>query len=247
MAALRITLLTVLFGAGPAWSEPSPVAASEHATSNTPPGDDGGLLVFRDVASQALLERTHDPRRLIHTTGVLIELGPADDGKFWDAYIGKYPLSLTGCCLEPDTVLKPQRRGRAIIVESVPSSDLAVGDIVSIKVGPDHAVFTHRIVRLVERPDGLWIDTKGDANRDPDPSITPASAVIGRVAVSIPRLGYLVAALSSPSGTGMVLGLAGLLLALAMLISPNAQSDRGSSLGRSSRGRSHVPDSLKPA
>ena len=155
---------------------------------------------------------------------------------------GRTVMVVNGPSMEPAIGL-----GAAVIVESVPSSDLAVGDIVSIKVGPDHAVFTHRIIRLVERPDGLWIETKGDANRDPDPSITPASAVIGHVAVSIPRLGYLVAALSSPSGTGMVLGLAGLLLALAMLISPNAPADRGSSLGRSSRGRSHAPDSLKPA
>ncbi len=155
---------------------------------------------------------------------------------------GRTVMVVNGPSMEPAVGV-----GAAVIVESVPSYDLAVGDIVSIKVGPDHAVFTHRIVRLVERPDGLWIETKGDANRDPDPSITPASAVIGRVAVSVPRLGYLVTALSSPSGTGMVLGLAGLFLALAMLISPNAQSDRGSSLGRSSRGRSHVPEGLKPA
>lgn len=154
---------------------------------------------------------------------------------------GRLVLVVSGPSMEPAIGL-----GAAVVTETVPSSDLAVGDIVSMKVGPDRAVFTHRIIRLVERPDGLWVETKGDANRDPDPSITPASAVIGRVAVSVPRLGYLVTALSSPSGTGTVLGFAGLLLALAMLISPSAGPNR-SSPDRSRRGRPQVPEGLKPA
>ncbi|MEO8469631.1 MAG: signal peptidase I [Chloroflexota bacterium] len=155
---------------------------------------------------------------------------------------GRAVMVVSGPSMEPAIGL-----GAAVITERVAPSVLAIGDVVSMKVGPDRAVFTHRIVRLVERPDGLWIETKGDANRNPDPSITPASAVIGRVTVSIPRLGYLVAAISSPSGTGTVLGFAGLLLALAMLISPSAGSNRASSPGRSSRGRPQVPEGLKPA
>lgn len=155
---------------------------------------------------------------------------------------GRTVMVVSGPSMEPTVGL-----GAAVIAERVRATDLTVGDIVSIKVGPEHAVFTHRIIRLVERPDGLWIETKGDANRDPDPSITPASAVIGRVAVSVPRLGYLVAALSSPSGTGTVLGLAGLLLAIAMLISPSSGSNRASSRGGADRRGSHVPESLTTA
>lgn len=155
---------------------------------------------------------------------------------------GRLVMVVSGPSMEPAVGL-----GAAVIAETVAPSDLAVGDTVSMKVGPDRAVFTHRIIRLVERPDGLWIETKGDANRDADPSITPASAVIGRVAVSVPRLGYLVTALSSPSGTGTVLGFAGLLLALAMLISPSAGPTRTTSPDRSRRGRSGAPEGLKPA
>ena len=155
---------------------------------------------------------------------------------------GRTVMVVSGPSMEPAIGL-----GAAVVAERVASSDLAVGDVVSMKIGPDHAVFTHRIIRLVERPDGLWIETKGDANREPDPSITPASAVIGRVVIAVPRLGYLVAALSSPSGTGTVLGLAGLLLALAMLISPSSGPNRASSPDRSRRGRSHLPEGMKPA
>ena len=108
--------------------------------------------------------------------------------------------------------------GSAIVIEPVPISSLAVGDIVTVKVGPDQAIFTHRISRLVHRPDGLWIETKGDANASADASIIPATSVQGRLLVAVPRLGYVVAALSQPSGLAAALGAAGVLLALIMLL-----------------------------
>ncbi len=76
--------------------------------------------------------------------------------------------------------------GAAVIVEPVAPADLAVGDIVSLRSGPQRAVFTHRIIRIADRDGEVWIETQGDANDAPDPSITPATAVIGRVAVIIP-------------------------------------------------------------
>jgi signal peptidase len=97
------------------------------------------------------------------------------------------------------------RVGSVVIDEPVAAGRLAVGDVVSLKVGPQQAVFTHRITRVVERDGGLWIETKGDANRTIDPSLVPASAVIGRVAVVIPLLGYVVQMLGTLSGLGLLL------------------------------------------
>jgi signal peptidase len=125
------------------------------------------------------------------------------------ALTGRTVLIVSGPSMEPTI-----GRGTAIIIEPVPVDLLEVGDVVSIRVGPQQAVFTHRIVRLADRPDGLWIETRGDANDAPDPSIVPASAVMGRVVVAVPSLGYLLTALSSSAGLGLVAGLAGLLLAL---------------------------------
>lgn len=155
---------------------------------------------------------------------------------------GRTVMVVSGPSMEPAMGL-----GSAVVVERVAPTDLDVGDVVSMKVGPDQAVFTHRIIRIVQRPDGVWIETRGDANPDPDPSITPASAVIGRVIVTVPRLGYLVAALSTPSGTGVVLGLAGVLLALAMLISPSVVAGGRPSPVRSPGSPSSLPDRMKPA
>ena len=108
--------------------------------------------------------------------------------------------------------------GSAVIVQPIPISSLRVGDIVTIEVGPEHAIFTHRITRLVDRADGLWIETKGDANATPDPTIIPATSVKGRVQVVAPAVGYAIAALSRPEGFAAALGVAGILLAMIMLL-----------------------------
>jgi signal peptidase len=108
--------------------------------------------------------------------------------------------------------------GAAVVAFPVAAQDLRTEQVISVRVGPQKAVFTHRIIRIVEREDGLWLATQGDANPEPDPSLVPASAVIGRVDWQIPDLGFLIALLSSISGVAFVLSLAGFLLAGAWLL-----------------------------
>ncbi len=100
----------------------------------------------------------------------------------------------------------------------VASASLAVGDVVSLKAGPKQAVFTHRITRLVPRDDGLWIETKGDNNATIDPSLVPATAVIGRVQMVIPMLGFLVQVLSTASGLALLFMSGAVLLGLAFAL-----------------------------
>jgi len=128
-------------------------------------------------------------------------------------------------------------QGSAIVVEPVDPGELRVGDLVSMRVGPDRAVFTHRIVRIVEGADGLRLETKGDANAAPDPVLVPASAVIGRVMLTISVIGYVIAALSTSTGLLLAGGLAGVLLALILLL-------EGAETGASSRRRSPGAASL---
>jgi signal peptidase len=104
--------------------------------------------------------------------------------------------------------------GDAIVVEQVEPARLAVGDVVSLRTGPEHAVYTHRIVRIAERDGQIWIETRGDANELADPSITPASAVVGRVTGVVPVAGYLLALLSVPVGVVFVLATGALLITL---------------------------------
>ena len=108
--------------------------------------------------------------------------------------------------------------GALVVANPVDPAALAVGDVVSIRVGPEQAVFTHRISRVVLHQGEIWIETKGDANAEPDPAIIPASAVIGRVSAAVPLLGYLVALLSTLSGALLLVGVAGALLMGAWIL-----------------------------
>jgi signal peptidase len=108
--------------------------------------------------------------------------------------------------------------GAVVIATPVAEGVLAVGDVASIKVGEKQAIFTHRITRLVDRDGAVWIQTKGDANEDEDPSIIPATAVIGRVGVTLPYAGYAVRLLSTAQGVLFLLALAVLTLAGAWLL-----------------------------
>jgi signal peptidase len=122
---------------------------------------------------------------------------------------GRTTLAVAGGSMEPAIHL-----GSAIVVEPVDAHSLAVGDVVSLRSGPNRAVFSHRIIRVVDRDGTVWIETKGDANAAADPSLTPASQVIGRASVTIPGAGYLIALLSSLHGIVFVVSL-GLVLILA--------------------------------
>jgi len=126
---------------------------------------------------------------------------------------GRETLAIGGRSMEPSIPL-----GSAIVIAPVDPATLAVGDVVSMRVTEANAIFTHRIEAVVDRSDGRYIRTKGDANAEADPTLVPASAIMGRVELSVPYLGYLLALLSVPAGVIFVVGLAATLLAIAWLL-----------------------------
>ena len=127
--------------------------------------------------------------------------------------IGRQSIVIGGGSMEPAVGL-----GAAIVVRPVAAADLAIGDIVSMQVGAARTTFTHRVVDVVDRADGRWIRTKGDANAQPDPTLVPVTDVIGRVELVIPLAGYLITLLSLPMGAMFVIGLAATMLAMAWLL-----------------------------
>src|SRR5215207_1864193 len=126
---------------------------------------------------------------------------------------GRQTIVVGGSSMEPAIAL-----GAAIIVRPLAAADLAVGDIVSLHAGEDHALYTHRIVEIVDRDDGRWFRTKGDANAVADPTLVHASSVVGRTEFAIPFAGYLLALLSIPAGILFILGVAATLLAAVWLL-----------------------------
>ena len=132
---------------------------------------------------------------------------------------GRTTLVVQGQSMEPAIQL-----GAAIVAAPVDPAELHVNDIVSMRVGAGRAVVTHRIIRIVEHDGAIWIETKGDANPSADPSIIPATDVIGRVDLVVPDLGYLLALLSTGSGIALAIGLAGALLAARAFVGTFAPS-----------------------
>ena len=97
--------------------------------------------------------------------------------------------------------------GAAVIVEPVAPRDLAVGDIVSLRSGPSAPSSPTGSSASPSATAQVWIETKGDANATADPSMTPASAVIGRVVVDDPVRRLPRRLLSIPSGVLFVIAL----------------------------------------
>src|SRR5262245_25895831 len=127
---------------------------------------------------------------------------------------GRTTLIIGGGSMEPAIHM-----GTAVVVDPVVATEIRIGDVVSLRTGPDlTAIFTHRVTRIVERDGIPWVETKGDANAAADPSITSTQHVIGRVSAAIPYAGYLLALLSVPSGVLFVVFLAAVLLTLTWLL-----------------------------
>jgi signal peptidase len=126
---------------------------------------------------------------------------------------GRTTLVVAGGSMEPAISL-----GSAIVVEPVDPRSLAVGDVVSLRSGSQRAIFSHRVIRVVDRDGTVWIETKGDANAAADPSLTPAGQVIGRASVTVPGAGYLIALMSSLHGIVFVVSLGLVLLIAASIV-----------------------------
>jgi len=105
----------------------------------------------------------------------------------------------------------------SILAERPPAGVAAAGDVVTMEM-PNGATITHRVTRVVERDGGTWLETRGDANGEPDPALVPASAVSGIVTFHIPVAGFMLAVLGLPTGVACILmTLVALLFAIWLL------------------------------
>jgi signal peptidase len=109
--------------------------------------------------------------------------------------------------------------GRGAFVLALPAGAVgyAVGDVVTVQQGGG-TPYTHRITRLADLAGIAHVETKGDANAAPDPAIVPTAAIIGRVAISIPLLGYLVMLLATAAGLAGFLAVCATMLILVWVI-----------------------------
>jgi signal peptidase len=82
--------------------------------------------------------------------------------------------------------------GSLAFVKSVPATEIERGDVITFTdpYQPERLV-THRVVEVVERPEGgLAYRTKGDANEHRDPWAIALPPQAGRTAFDVPYVGY---------------------------------------------------------
>jgi len=97
------------------------------------------------------------------------------------------------------TVLTPSMtpsilEGSVVFVKLMAPSELKEGDIITYSASKDgKIVVTHRIEEIINDEDGLRFITKGDANNSTDLNPVLSSQVIGKVNLSIPYLGNILA------------------------------------------------------
>jgi signal peptidase len=108
--------------------------------------------------------------------------------------LGHELIVVRGGSMEPAIGL-----GSVIDIVHVQPADLRPGDVVTLKDAAG-TLLSHRVNRVVSLPDGIYIETKGDANATPEAVLVPASQVVGRVDASIPKLGYVLYLLTLPTG-----------------------------------------------
>lgn len=107
--------------------------------------------------------------------------------------------------------------GDVVFVSDVDPETIEVGDVVTYAPSGEPLSsqgdrITHRVVDVVEREDGQYFETKGDANDSPDAALVPASHVVGRIVFHVPLLGHLVVA------AGTRLGIIALVVAPALTL-----------------------------
>ena len=98
--------------------------------------------------------------------------------------------------------------GDAVLVKPAPKpSELAVGEVVTFHAPGASRLTTHRIHAVLHRADGVYIQTKGDANLTPDPDLTPAANVVGLETFVIPDGGRVLFLYTDPRWRLLTLGL----------------------------------------
>jgi signal peptidase I len=114
--------------------------------------------------------------------------------------------------------------GVGALVVTAPDSPegVEVSDVISFR-SESGAMVCHRVVAI----DGQTFVTKGDANEGNDPSPVPFEDVAGKVAFSVPYLGYAVGFLKTPFGWAII-GL----LAVAVLVAGSGMKEGAEEGGR---------------
>lgn len=107
--------------------------------------------------------------------------------------IGYIPYTVLSASMEP-----AYKVGSLVYVKSIPAEEIVVGDAITFVMNEDLLVATHRVVEIDQ--ENQRFTTKGDANKIVDGSPVHFNNLLGRVAFTVPFLGYVANFINTPSG-----------------------------------------------
>jgi len=82
------------------------------------------------------------------------------------------------------------------------SLDYRINDVITFN-DYEGSITTHRIAGITAQNSDVLFATKGDANREQDSENIPQDQIIGKVILTVPKLGYFISFVRS--GTGMII------------------------------------------
>lgn len=115
--------------------------------------------------------------------------------------------------------------GGAVAVQPLPAEEVQPGDIITFRGENSRSLTTHRVIDIATE-NGLLFYTKGDANDSPDPLPVKARQLVGKVILTVPYLGYLLAFIRTRAGLLTLLGLVVLIVAGGLFRSSPAEKQQ---------------------
>lgn len=120
--------------------------------------------------------------------------------------------------------------GSLVAVRLLPAEEIQPGDVITYHSDHSANLTTHRVHHL-ELDDGLLFYTKGDANNALDPLPVEGRQVVGKVALTVPKAGYLFAYTRTRRGQMIIFSLAALTVAVELVRSRRAAAAAGPGRG----------------
>ncbi len=118
------------------------------------------------------------------------------------ALLGYSTMVVTSGSMEPAI-----RVGDAVMMRPPAPGEVRDGDVITFKPFGSLGLVTHRVVATSEIEGNLYFQTQGDANATPDPDLTSAEAVFGKVALTLPKMGFLLHFAATPRGKVLLIAL----------------------------------------
>ena len=108
--------------------------------------------------------------------------------------------------------MEPAVRVGGIVVIK-PAASYAVGDVITFGADTKTQIpTTHRVVSVEGEGSNITFQTKGDANENVDPGVTPLSTVHGKMVFTVPYMGYVLAYARTQVGFFLLVGVPALLV-----------------------------------